>query len=162
MNWTFWWHPEPIVPLRIFWLGWCRKGLIIGKIIVEQSNEIAWSERWNARLITRFYNGMLNTDQYYRTFLGDKMYLSFLRVSRKQWFLKYISLRTISTKELWQNDAKHKPFSDLLDLVCTLQHSISIHLKMMSISKKKNKLTSLFISNILFIRLQIRYLKSRG
>ena len=39
-----------------------------------------------------------------------------------------------------------KPFSDLLDLVCTLQHSISIHLKMISISKKQNKLTSLFIS----------------
>ena len=55
-----------------------------------------------------------------------------------------------------------KPFSDLLDLVCTLQHSISIHLKMMSILKKQNKLTSLFISNILFIWLQIRDSKSRG
>ena len=56
----------------------------------------------------------------------------------------------------------NKPFSDLLDLVCTLQHSISIHLKMIMIEKKQNKLTSLFISNILFIRLQIKDLKSRG
>ena len=39
-----------------------------------------------------------------------------------------------------------KPFSDLLDLVYTLQHSFSIHWKIMSISKKQNKLTSLFIS----------------
>ena len=56
----------------------------------------------------------------------------------------------------------NKPFSDLLDLVCTLQHSISIHLKMMSISKKQNTLTSLFISYFLFIRLQITDSKSRG
>ena len=55
-----------------------------------------------------------------------------------------------------------KPFSDLLDLVCILQHSISIHLKMMSISKKQNILTFLFISNILFIRLQFTDSKSRG
>ena len=55
-----------------------------------------------------------------------------------------------------------KPFSDLLDLVCTLQHSISIHLKMIMIEKKQNKLTSLFISNILFIWLQITDSKSRG
>ena len=54
-----------------------------------------------------------------------------------------------------------KPFSDLLDLVCTLKHSILIHLKMMSILKDQNKLTSLFISNILFIRLQITDSKSR-
>ena len=56
----------------------------------------------------------------------------------------------------------NKPFLDLLGIVCTLQHSISIHLKMMSISKKQNKLTSLFISYILFIRLQIKDSKSRG
>ena len=56
----------------------------------------------------------------------------------------------------------NKPFSDLLDLVYTLQYSISIHLKMTSISKKQNKLTSLFISNIPFIRLQITDSKSRG
>ena len=55
-----------------------------------------------------------------------------------------------------------EPFSDLLDLVCTLQHSISIYLKIMSISKKQNKLTSLFIPNILFIRLQITDSKSGG
>ena len=54
-----------------------------------------------------------------------------------------------------------KPFSDLLDLVCTLKHSILIHLKMMSILKDQNKLTSLFISIILFIRLQITDSKSR-
>ena len=54
-----------------------------------------------------------------------------------------------------------KPFSDLLDLVCTLQHSISIHLKMIMIEKKQNKLTSLFISNILFIWLQITDSKTR-
>ena len=44
-------------------------------------------------------------------------------------------------------------FSDLLDMICTLQHSSSIHLKIMSISKEQNKLTFLFTTNILFIRL---------
>ena len=37
--------------------------MIIWKIIVEPGNETAWSERWNARLITRFYNAMLNIEQ---------------------------------------------------------------------------------------------------
>ena len=45
MNSPFWRHPAPSVPLRIFMAGMMQEGLIIGKIIVEQSNEIALSER---------------------------------------------------------------------------------------------------------------------
>ena len=48
---------------------------------------------------------------------------------------------------------KIEPFLDLLNIVCILHHFILIHLKIMSISKEQNKQISLFISNILFIRL---------
>ena len=154
INWTFWWHPEPIVPIRIFWAGMMQVGLIIGKIIVIQSIEIALSKRSNARLITRFYNNILNSDQHYKLlrwknvpFLSECFQIAMILI--------YVYLRTISTKEIWTKWCKtRKPISDLLGIVCTPQHSISIHLKMIIItSKKHNKLTSPFFSYILFIRL---------
>ena len=106
INWTFCWHPEPIVPIRIFMAEMMQKGLIIGKIIVEQGNEIAWSERWNARLITRFYNDMLNIGQKYRL-LRYKMYLSFLSVSRKQWFLNRFTYGLFQLRKYEHSNTKH-------------------------------------------------------
>ena len=51
---------------------------------------------------------MLNIDQYYRTFLGDKMHLSFLSASRKQWFLNISIYGLFQPRKYEQNDAKHK------------------------------------------------------
>ena len=89
------------------------------------------------------------------------MNLATRSVSKQQHYLNIVTSKLFQLRKQEQSDAKHNRFLFWICWYCLYNTTVYLYImKMNSISKKLNKLTSLFISNILSIWLQTADTKS--
>ena len=140
-----------------------QEGVIIGIMKTKQSYQAERSVERKACWIARFCSDILKIDKRNRLVRGQNVPCH-SKCFQTTMILKYSYLQTIQKpRKQEQSNAKHNRF---LFWICWYSlYSATVYLysmKMNSISKKQNILTSLFIAIILFIRLQITDSKSKG